>query len=536
MVTLLRVDGLRVAYGGAEAVRGVDFTVARGETVALVGESGSGKSTVAHAVLRLLPPGGRITGGTISLGDEELTRAAESRMRQLRGSRVALVPQDPLAYLNPVKRIGEQVAEVRRIHRLAAGERAAADAVKLLTTAGLPDAAKLARRYPHELSGGMRQRVLIAIALAAEPALIVADEPTSALDVTVQRVILDHLGGLSRELGIAVLLITHDLAVAAERADRVLVMRAGEIVEHGPAGLILSRPAHDYTRALVASVPGGRAPEPPATDRSHPLVEVEQLRRSFPGQETPAVDGVTLAVAPGQALGLVGESGSGKSTVARLIACLDRPSAGRVVLDGTDTATASGGRLRALRRTVQLIQQSPYTALDPRFSAGRSVAEPLRAFGIGDRRSRRARVAELFDLVRLPRDLLTRRPGELSGGQRQRVAIARALALEPRLLVCDEPVSALDVTVQSAILDLLAELRAEFGLAYVFISHDLAVVRQLCDRVAVMRRGRIVEAGATEALFTNPGHDYTRELLDAIPKAATASRATPDSLYPAGTR
>ncbi|HVW42198.1 MAG TPA: ABC transporter ATP-binding protein [Amycolatopsis sp.] len=532
-MTLLRVDGLRVAYGDTPAVRGADFTVARGETVALVGESGSGKSTVAHAVLRLLPAGGRITGGSITFAGDDLARVPESRMRRLRGARVALIPQDPLAYLNPVKRIGEQVAEVRRIHRLAAGKSAAADAVKLLTTSGLPDAAELARRYPHELSGGMRQRVLIAIALAAEPALIVADEPTSALDVTVQRVILDHLGALSRELGIAVLLITHDLAVAAERANRVLVMRAGEIVEAGPARSIFKYPEHAYTRTLVASVPGGRAPDPPPDDDSRPVLEAARLGRTYPGRDSPAVHEVSFTVAPGQALGLVGESGSGKSTVARLIACLDRPSSGRVLLDGTDATTVTGWRLRALRRKVQLIQQSPYTALDPRFSAGRSVAEPLRAFGVGDRRSRRARVAELFDLVRLPTTLLHRKPAELSGGQRQRVAIARALALEPRLLVCDEPVSALDVTVQSTILELFAQLRTELGLAYVFISHDLAVVRQLCDHVAVVRQGRIVETGATEALFADPRHPYTRELLEAIPNSATGSRAAPDSLYPA---
>ncbi|SEF00742.1 peptide/nickel transport system ATP-binding protein [Streptomyces sp. 3213] len=530
----LEIRGLSVSYrtrgGTVAAVRDVDLDVRPGEVTAVVGESGSGKSTTAHAITRLLAANATIDAGTIRFGRHDLTALSEAELRTVRGAQIGLVPQDPSVSLNPVKRIGEQVAEVLRIHGLATRRSAPAEAIDILHRAGLPDAATRARQYPHELSGGMRQRALIAIAIAARPRLIVADEPTSALDVTVQRVILDHLQGLTEELGTAILLVTHDLGVAADRAARLVVMSQGRVVEAGATREVLADPQHEYTRGLLASAPslttaihrtGATAPPPTGTT---PLVELRNAVKEFrlprangESRVLRAVDDVSLTLHRGRTLALVGESGSGKSTTARLVLRLTDASAGQILFDGTDVTTARGAQARQLRRRAQLVYQNPYASLDPRFSIGEVITEPLRAFKVGDRASRLDRARELLDRVALPAATLDRRPAELSGGQRQRVAIARALALSPDLVVCDEPVSALDVSVQAQVLDLLAELQADTGVAYLFISHDLAVVRQIAHEVAVMRAGRIVETGAPDDLFTHPRHEYTRELLAAIP-------------------
>jgi len=551
---VLEIEGLEVAYRTADgstrpAVRGVDLRVGAGEIVALVGESGSGKSTTAHAALHLLPRGGIVTAGSLRLDGRDLTDSlttsrSSKEWQGVRGRHVGLVPQDPTVSLNPVVRVGDQVAEVLVIHGLARRADARVRAVELLREAGVDDPAARARQYPHQLSGGLRQRVLIAIALAARPRLIVADEPTSALDVTVQRRILDHLDSLVRETGTAVLLITHDLGVAADRADRIVVLQDGVVVEEGPAGHLLDDPRHPYTRALIAAAPslassrlvvGGRgvgAPDggaEPAAERSaspaaaEPVLALDGVRKEFAlprgaqRRTLVAVDDVSLAVGRGRTYALVGESGSGKTTTARLALRLERPSAGRVVFRGQDVTAARGRELRTLRRGFQVVYQSPYASLDPRFTVEQVIAEPLRAYGVGDRAERADRVRALVEDVALPADVLRRGPRELSGGQRQRVAIARALALRPDLVVLDEPVSALDVSVQAQILELLVRLQAEHGLAYLFISHDLAVVRQVADEVGVMQRGRLVEQGAAERILLDPQQDYTRELVAAIP-------------------
>jgi peptide/nickel transport system ATP-binding protein len=535
---LLEIRGLSVSYrtrgGTVSAVRGVDLDVWPGQVTAVVGESGSGKSTTAHAVTRLLAANGTIDAGTVRFGRHDLATLSEAELRTVRGARIGLVPQDPTVSLNPVKRIGEQVAEVLRIHCLATRRTAAAEAVAVLDRAGLPDAAVRARQYPHELSGGMRQRALIAVAIAAKPELIIADEPTSALDVTVQRVILDHLQHLTEESGTAILLVTHDLGVAADRAQRLVVMEQGRVVEAGETRTVLADPRHEYTRRLLASAPSLATARPrtpvsavpvsavPAV--TAPLVEARNLVKEFrlpraggEARTLRAVDDVSLTLRRGQTLALVGESGSGKSTTARLLLRLADATSGHVLFDGTDVTTARGAEVRQLRRRAQLVYQNPYASLDPRFSVGEVITEPLRAFKVGDRASRLDRARALLDRVALPAATLERRPAELSGGQRQRVAIARALALSPDLVVCDEPVSALDVSVQAQVLDLLAELQADTGVAYLFISHDLAVVRQIAHRVAVMRAGRVVETGPPGDLFAEPRHAYTRELLAAIP-------------------
>ncbi|WP_018683698.1 dipeptide ABC transporter ATP-binding protein [Actinokineospora enzanensis] len=521
MSPLLEIRGLAVSYrarrGVLPAVRGVDLTVHTGEIVAVVGESGSGKSTTAHAAIGLLPRGGTIEAGTITFDGQDLTRLSERGWQAVRGTGIALVPQDPTVSLNPVRRIGDQVAEVLLVHRLAAGRDAATRAVELLRRAGIGEPERRARQYPHELSGGLRQRVLIAIALAGDPRLIIADEPTSALDVTVQREILDHLEHLAAESGTAVLLITHDLGVAADRARRIAVMSEGRVVEEGPTREILGAPRQPYTRALLSAAPSlSREPlRPRRPAGSDVLLSVSGLGKSF--RDTRAVDDVSFTVARGRTLALVGESGSGKTTTARMVVGLETPSAGTVTFDGREITALAGEELRLLRKRFQIVYQNPYASLNPRFSIADVITEPLRAFGIGSRAERRARAAELLDQVALPASTLDRRPAELSGGQRQRTAIARALALRPDLVVYDEPVSALDVSVQAQILALLVSLQEELGLTYLFITHDLAVVREIADHVGVMHAGRLVELGPADEVLTRPREPYTRALLDAIP-------------------
>ncbi len=519
---LLSVTDLQISYGNEPAVSGVSFTVGRGEVVAVVGESGSGKSTTAHAILGLLAGSGHVTGGTVEFEGERIDSYSDRAWQRIRGARVGLVPQDPTTSLNPVTRIGDQVAEVLRIHGLADRRKARLDAVEVLERAGIDRPEIRARQYPHELSGGMRQRVLIGIALVANPALIIADEPTSALDVTVQRRILDHLDERIAESGAAVLLITHDLGVAADRADRILVMQGGRIVESGRTADILDNPRDEYTKKLLSSAPSlssGPVVRPVRQDTS-PLLTLTGITKHFNvgrGSSITAVNEVSLTVPRGQTVSLVGESGSGKSTTARIVVRLEQADAGTITFDGQDITKVKGSDLRELRRRIQLVYQNPYASLDPKLSVQDIVAEPLRAFKVGGRSQQQSRAAELLDQVALPEQFLSRKPAELSGGQRQRVAIARALALKPDLLVLDEPVSALDVSVQAQILALLDELQRELGLTYLFISHDLAVVRQISDVVGVMQAGRLLEIGTTTEIFDNPRNEYTRTLLDAIP-------------------
>jgi peptide/nickel transport system ATP-binding protein len=538
---LLELEGLRVSYGSRSqrtpALHGVSLTVGRGEKVAIVGESGSGKSTTAHALIGLLPAGGRIDSGSILFGGRDLTMLSDRAMRAVRGAEIGLIPQDPMTSLNPVRRVGKQVEEALAVHGKA-GRGVEQRILDGLRDAGLPDPERVAAQFPHELSGGMRQRVLIAIALACSPQLVIADEPTSALDVTVQRQILDHIDRVTAAENTSMLLITHDLGVAGDRSDRIVVMNRGEIVEDGPADTVLGSPADAYTKRLLAAAPGlssrvlysaatvsaaaaaGAAPAAGLVPAAAvPLVSVRGLRKEFHTAASThvAVDDVSFDIAPGETLAIVGESGSGKSTTARLLLQLEKADAGTVTLAGTELTGLTAARIRPHRLDMQMVYQSPYASLSPRFSVGDIISEPLRIHRTASAAERRRVAASLLDQVALPSSVLDRSPAELSGGQRQRVAIARALAPQPKLIVCDEAVSALDVSVQAQVLELLAEIQRERGVAYLFISHDLAVVRQIAHRVVVMQRGRVVEQGGTEQTFAAPAEEYTRQLLDAIP-------------------
>ncbi|MEU6644370.1 ABC transporter ATP-binding protein [Saccharomonospora sp. NPDC046836] len=524
---LLDVSELEVSFRGTPAVRGASLRLLPGERVAVVGQSGSGKSTTAHAVMGLLPGAGQVTGGVIRWRGEDITHAGESRLRQLRGREIGLVPQDPMSNLNPVARVGTQVAETLVAHGMCTRRQAWRQAVELLGQAGISDPARRARQYPHEFSGGMRQRVLIAIGLACRPDLLIADEPTSALDVTVQRRILDHLERLTDELGTALLLVTHDLGLAADRADRVVVMSEGEVVETGPAREVLTMPREDYTKRLVAAAPSLAGPTRASTGAAEPVLEVTGVSKEYRirgrGGVLRAVDDVSFTVGRGRTTAIVGESGSGKTTTARMVLGLVPATSGTIRLEGQELVGLRGARLRAARRAMQPVFQDPYASLNPVWTVERIIAEPLSTFAVGDRMSRRTRVVELLEQVALPGALAHRYPNELSGGQRQRVAIARALALGPQLVVCDEAVSALDVLVQDQILELLSSLQAELGLSYLFISHDLAVVRALAHEVLVMRAGRVVEHGPVEQVLSAPADPYTRQLLDAVPGATVFS-------------
>lgn len=536
---LLSVEGLAVDFttidGVVHAVEGVDLEIRPGETVAIVGESGSGKSTTAMAIIGLLAGGGKVASGSIRLDGRDISHASEGELRQIRGRDIGLVPQDPMSNLNPVAKIGTQVAETLLAHGLATRQNVQSKVVEALTAAGLPDPERRAKQYPHEFSGGMRQRALIAIGLACKPRLLIADEPTSALDVTVQQTILDQIGAMTRELGTAVLLITHDLGLAAERAERVVVMHRGKVVEQGPARQILEAPQHPYTQSLVQAAPSvavarlrpeafaaeaGTAQETPDAPTDH-IVEIEGLTKVYPvrgrGEDFVAVKDVSLAIPRGETVAIVGESGSGKTTTARMLLKLIEPTSGLIRFEGKDVSSLSRAETRDFRQRVQPIFQDPYSSLNPMFTIERLIAEPLDFYKRGSSAERRARVRQLLDDVALPQSMLRRYPSELSGGQRQRVAIARALALSPDLIVCDEPVSALDVLVQDQILTLLGDLQREYGLSYLFISHDLAVVRLISDYVCVMKDGALVEAASSEEIFTNPRDPYTRRLLASIP-------------------
>ena len=613
---LLKITDLEVTFttstGVVPAVRGANLTIYPGQTVAIVGESGSGKSTTAAAVIGLLPGTGKVTGGSIEFDGKELTKMSSKEWIELRGSGIGLVPQDPMSNLNPVLRVGTQVKEALLANNIVPRSEAGERVTELLEQAGLPDGERRAKQYPHEFSGGMRQRVLIAIGLASRPKLLIADEPTSALDVTVQRRILDHLETLTKEMGTAVLFITHDLGLAAERAEQLVVMHRGRIVESGPALEILQHPQHPYTKRLVSAAPSlasARIESAHARGITHTeeeftgsaknvsseeMIRVEHLTKEFhirgakgEASKLLAVDDVSFTLRRGKTLAVVGESGSGKSTAANMILHLLEPTSGKIFFDGEDTSEYSEAQLFALRRRLQAVFQNPYGSLDPMYSIYRIIEEPLRIHKYGtkayaaqeverakatgrdpepwavaaleghsesdkklreeyaqqeverakaagrepepwavaaleghsesDKKLREERVAELLDLVALPRSAMRRYPNELSGGQRQRVAVARALALNPEVIVLDEAVSALDVLVQNQILHLLNDLQAELGLSYLFITHDLAVVRQIADDVVVMEKGRLVEANTTDALFNHPVQDYTRELIEAVP-------------------
>ncbi|QNP70356.1 ABC transporter ATP-binding protein [Streptomyces roseirectus] len=510
-MSLVEVSGLTVEFGALKAVDGLSFTLREGGALALVGESGSGKSTVASALLGLHRGTGARVGGTVTVAGTAVQDASDDELRRLRGGTAAMVFQDPLSSLDPYYAIGDQIAEVYRVHTRATRRAARARAVDVLDRVGIPDAARRARSRPHEFSGGMRQRALIAMALACAPDLLIADEPTTALDVTVQAQILDLLHTLREETGMGLLLVTHDVGVAAESVDDVLVMRHGRLVEHGPVADVLGAPKDAYTRELLGAVPRVEVRRTASEATDDVVLEATGLRREFGRGKRAfaAVDGVSLTVRRGETLGVVGESGSGKTTLGRMLVGLLKPTAGEIRYDGRAHTRVNPA--------VQMVFQDPVSSLNPRRSVGESIADPLRARGEKDEKRIHARVRELLERVGLEAAHYDRYPHEFSGGQRQRVGIARALAADPRVIVCDEPVSALDVTTQAQVVALLGELQRELGLALVFVAHDLAVVRQVSDRVAVMRGGRIVEEGPADEVYDSPREDYTKQLLAAVP-------------------
>jgi microcin C transport system ATP-binding protein len=536
---LLEVRDLAVHFGvGAgdvAAVRGVSFDVARGETLALVGESGSGKSVTALSVVRLLPPAARISAGSVRFEGRELLAAPEAELQAVRGNRVGMVFQEPMTSLNPLHRVERQIGETLRLHRGLDPAAARARTVELLRLVGLDEPERRLGAFPHELSGGQRQRVMIAMALANEPDLLIADEPTTALDVTIQAQILALLRDLRSRLGMALLFITHDLTLVRKLADRVCVMQAGRIVEQGPVARLFGAPRHPYTRHLLESEPRG-GPAPPDAD-APTLLEGRDVRVWFPIRRgfarrtvgfVKAVDGISLAVREGETLGIVGESGSGKTTLGLALLRLER-SRGTIRFGGRDLQGLRFSETRSLRRGMQIVFQDPFASLSPRMPVGRIVGEGLEIHGLGDAAERERRVVEVLEEVGLDPESRHRYPHEFSGGQRQRVAIARAMVLRPRLVVLDEPTSALDVSVQAQIVELLRTLQVRHRLAYLFISHDLRVVRAMSHQVLVMRAGRVVEEGPTETLFARPREPYTRALLaaafdlESMPEGVVAS-------------
>lgn len=517
-MTFVSVRNLRVSFPGAQAVAGVSFDIAPGQCLAIVGESGSGKTMTARALLGLSPEAAAVTADRLVVAGTEAAGFGDREWRGLRGRLVGLVSQDALVSLDPLRRVGREVAEGFEVH----GSRDTAERViELLRTVAVPSPQVRAQQFPHELSGGLRQRALIASALSAGPALLVADEPTTALDVTVQAQILRLLAELKAS-GLALLLVSHDLAVVAQLADHIAVMKDGVFVETGEASTVFGHPQHEYTRLLLDARPGVRLPLPP---QAAPVVLaarnlVKTYRRADHGDQR-AVDGASLELREGTTLGIVGESGSGKSTLARMLMGLERPDSGAVTLRGASWSELPESRRRALRAQIQLIDQDPYGAFDPRFTVLRILEQAAALDGVA-RAQRPARVRELLGQVGLSDQLLDRRSHELSGGQRQRVSIARALARRPSILICDEPVSALDLSVQAQVLELLGELQVTLGLAMVFISHDLAVIAQMSDEIMVMKDGVVVEQGSAASVLAEPQHPFTRELLAARIDAAPA--------------
>ena len=508
----------------ANVVHDVSFQLEPGQTLSLVGQSGSGKSTIAQAVAGLLPANGGIAGGHVRVAGTDVTRFTDRQWRSLRGSTIGYVPQDPLSSLDPLQRVGAQLAEALRVHQVVPRSEIPAKVISLLEHVGIRDAAQRVRAYPHELSGGQQQRVLIATAIAANPGILIADEPTSALDVTVQRTILDLLGEFQDELGLAILFITHDLALAKDRSDIVAVLNHGELKEYGSAEEVLAHPQNPYTIRLLSDAPA-LSPDK-YDDRVRPVVtgdvaavEVTGVSKTFDRHTAPALDAVSLRVEPGSIHALVGESGSGKTTLARIVAGLTSFDSGSVLLEGRELERRPPVTNHHARQ-LQLVYQNPLAAVDPRYTVGRIIEEPLLIHGVGDRTQRRDAVEQILDKVSLPSSVLSRKAREISGGQRQRVAVARALVLAPRVLVLDEPTSALDVTVQAQIIDLLLDLQLTDGLSYLFISHDLSLVRQIADQVTVLQQGRVLDSRSVDAVFTDPRDPYTVELLEAIPGRA----------------
>ncbi len=535
---MLSIKDLSVAFktrkGEVNAVRGISLNVGKGETLGIVGESGSGKSVTSYALMRILDAGGEIRTGDVTYDGIDLRAASEKDMRDIRGREMSMIFQNPRAALNPIRRVGHQVEDVLIRHAQATRQDAKAKAIAALEAVKINDAAARYEAYPFELSGGMCQRIVIAIALACKPRLLIADEPTTGLDITTQKAVMDLVGELAQERGMGMILITHDLGLASQYCDRIVVMKDGLIVEEGQPDKLFIDPQHPYTRKLVdatprlgASIrnllpPEARSPEPAHTVHTRPLLEVRDLVKIYPGKAGPvqAVKGISFDIKSGQSLGLVGESGSGKSTTSEMVVRLQDPTSGNILFDGHDIASTPSGRFmrHAARRDIQMVFQDATDSLNPRGTAASAIAEPLARIDRIHGAKLEARVSELADLVGLPQPLLSRFPHQLSGGQKARVGIARAIAMEPKLLILDEPTAALDVSIQALVLNLLVDLRAQMGMSYLFVSHDLNVVRLLCDEVLVMKQGEIVDRGPTATVMDNPSHPYTRALIQAAPQ------------------
>jgi len=525
--------GFQTRRGSVSAVRKLDLSLDKGEILGIVGESGSGKSVSSYALLRVLDAGGSITAGEIHYSGMDLRAISEKDMRDIRGREISMIFQNPRAALNPIRTVGSQIEDVLRRHAQASSQNAREKAIEALQAVKINDAEKRYHAYPFELSGGMCQRVVIAIALACNPQLLIADEPTTGLDITTQKAVMDLVRDLIRERGMSSILITHDLGLAAQYCDRIMVMKDGEIVEQGEPTSLFSQPSHRYTRKLVDATPRegdsirallppeARTPEPARSLSTDILLDVQNLTKTYQGKSGPvqAVKGISLQIAKGQSVGLVGESGSGKSTTAEMLVRLLDPSSGSIVFNGQDIASIAADNFarHPLRSDIQMVFQDATDSLNPRHTARHTLAEPLKRLGRLRKRELDSRIDELADLVGLPNHLLNRFPHQLSGGQKARVGIARAIALEPSLLILDEPTAALDVSIQAVVLNLLVDLRARLGMSYLFVSHDLHVVRLLCDHVVVMKGGEIVESADADSLMSNPQHPYTRELLSAAP-------------------